>query len=407
MMAKTNTQRSDILSSIYRVLPEIDDDYAARLVYRAENKSALKVLQSNMLNLLLSLEQPHIIADTMVAKILLDEISLPAATQFLRVKGNAFSLLEVADVLELPEKDTTTLINFYASVGSEHFFDTDFPAEFKKLPKDQDLSDIEKVRQVISKLLEKAKQIIAQQGELPLQNQEHIYRFADKYYLSLSLTSQLIHAYTTPGTMEFKKQFEQIFDSLQAINKSEMLNASLTAKTLLMQLTPQEAKDITLASKLLKGRILEDDLVVIARRYLTQKTPQDIADTFNAVLERLPHIKQKEENLQLAVRVLLDGTESTFEQAQQVAALQREQNILSNALQKHDVFSGYEQELVKKFAGQKNATELLKQAEEILKNLPHTKDPNENRDLACKVLLGTLTAQQARQQASSRQANTH
>ena len=155
-----------------------------------------------------------------------------------------------------------------------------------------------------------------------------------------------------------------------------------------------------MTSKLLGGQILEEDLMIIACRYLKVKTPQDILDAFDAVLKRLPHVNQKEENLGLAVQVLLDGTEKVFEQAQQKAALRRERTLLRSALSKKEAYAGYEYDIAKRFAGQKTYVQIEREMDEILAELPHCQETLENKELACKVLLGTLSLEEARKQAA-------
>lgn len=398
-MTQTKHSRSNMLGSIYQILPEIDSDYAAKLVYESEKKKTLTNLKKDMQYLFSHFEQSHVVADNIVAKLLLDEISLPAAIRQLHIKSNALTIFELAKALSLPEEDKYLLLNFYAAAGAEYFFDEEFARLLKEIPNEKNLSDTDKSLRVINQLLTKAKQTEQEQKDRPAQNKQAIYKLADTYRLSYTLTAALLRAYAVAGAMDFASSFEQVFSSLQSVHDQEKLNASLTAKTLLNQLTQKDAQDITLASKLLKGKILEDDLVTIACRYLKLKTPQDIAETFYAVLKRLPHAKQKEENLALAVRILLDGTEHTFEMAQQAAALQRDRTLLYNTLSKRELFSGYEQDLASQFASHKTANQLIKQAQEILRSLPFVTDPAENSSLACQVLLGRLSQQEALEQA--------
>ena len=47
MTEKTN-KRSGMLGTIYKMLPNIDDDYAAKLVYTLENKKDLGRLQQDI-----------------------------------------------------------------------------------------------------------------------------------------------------------------------------------------------------------------------------------------------------------------------------------------------------------------------------------------------------------------------
>lgn len=399
MTEKTN-KRSGMLGMIYNMLPNIDDDYAAKLVYTLENKKSVFQLQKDIENTLLQLASESPIVDTLIAKILLDEITMPAAGQLLHTDQNAFAIEQITQALEIASSDVTLLMNYYAKIGSLYSFDTAFSQEFTTLSSDNSLSDTEKAQRVIETLLEQVKQDLKNNPNRPAENKKAIYRLADQYHLSVQNTAMLLNTYARVGAKDIVSCFEELFQALQKINENVALNASLTAKTLLCQITPKDAQDITLTSKLLNGQILEDDLMVIACRYLKVKTPQDIVDTFEAVLQRLPHVRQKEENLGLAVRVLLDGTEPMFQKAQQKASMERSRLLLRKALERNELFTGYEDELAQRFAGKKDFSQLEKDVQETLKGLPYCQNPAENKELACKMLLGSLSQEQANKQAT-------
>ena len=84
-MIEKSTLRSGMLSTIYKMLPAIDDDYAARLVYTLEDKKTLPQLEQDIANISAQLSSDSPSADTLVAQMLLDEITLPAALRQLRI----------------------------------------------------------------------------------------------------------------------------------------------------------------------------------------------------------------------------------------------------------------------------------------------------------------------------------
>ena len=88
-MSEKATKRSGMLGTIYKMLPNIDDDYAAKIVYTLENKKPLAQLQQDIADISAQLGEANAMSDTIVAKILLDEITLPAALRQLRVYNNA------------------------------------------------------------------------------------------------------------------------------------------------------------------------------------------------------------------------------------------------------------------------------------------------------------------------------
>ncbi|MBO7237996.1 MAG: hypothetical protein J6U96_01735 [Elusimicrobiaceae bacterium] len=305
-MPEKANKRSNMLLTIYQMLPNISDDYAAKLVYTLEKKKSVFQLQQDIADTSLQLGTAVEIADTLVAQILLSEITVPAALHQLRIYQNGASIMELADALPISPTDTDLLLHYYASIGAAHFFDTAFAETLEKLPIDQTLPDTEKAKQIVKELLAQAKQDVTQNPQQAQQNKKDIYRLVEQYHLSLQNTAALLKAYTVTGAGKFVQLFDQLFQTLQALYDNPSLNAFLSAKTLLCKITPKEAQDITLTAKLLKANILKEDLIAIACRHLTLKTPKDIADTFQAILQRLRHTHQTEENLGLAVRTLLD-----------------------------------------------------------------------------------------------------
>ena len=398
-MTEKSTKRSGMLGTIYKMLPNIDDDYAAKLVYTLESTKTLPRLQQDIADIAAQLGQTNAMADTIVAKILLDEITLPAALRQLRVYNNAIAISELTNALDCSAQDTDLLLNYYASFGSRRFFDTEFAAALKDVRDDKTMPDADKAQHALDILLSQSKQDLSATVDLPQKNKKAIYTVADKYHLSVQTTAALLNTFTVCGAADFRQLFTTLFDELQKINANEKLNASLAAKTMLCFITPKDAQAITLTSHLLNDQILEEDLMIIACRYLKEKTPQDIVDTFQAVLKRLPHVQQKEENLGLAVQVLLDGTEATFEKAQKKASLRRERILLCQALSQHDTFAGYEHELAQHFAGHKDFEQIQADVTALLDQLPYCQDSSENKELACKVLLGTISPHEAQQQA--------
>ena len=399
-MTEKANKRSGMLGAIYQMLPNIDDDYAAKLVYTLENKKSVSSLQQDIADICAKLGDANAQTDTIVAKILLDEITLPAALRQLRVYNNALSITELTGALDTPAEVTDLLLNYYASFGSRRFFDVEFAKALKNVRDKQDMQDADKAQYALDRLILQAQQDLQHNAQIRAQNRKDIYATADRYVLPLKLTADLMNAYDAPGAENFKPDFEALFQDLKKINDRAHLCASLAAKVMLYQITQKDARDIALTDKLLKGQILEEDLMIIACRYLKLKTPQDIQDTFEAVLSRLPHVSQKEENLGLAVRVLLDGTEPAFEKARKKASLHRERILLRNALAAKEMYGGYEYDLAQRFGGRKTFGQLDREMAQLLARLPHCQDEMENRELACKVMLGTLSEQEAQKQAS-------
>ena len=150
-MNQTSLKRSGMLSTIYNMLPGIDNDYAAKLVYTLEDKKTLEQLQQDIADLAAQLNSDSPMTDTLIAKMLLDECTLSAALRQLRVYNNSTSITELCAALDLPAKDTSRLLEVYASFSSRHYFDEAFEQALIQVP--QEAADTEKANQALSKKL--------------------------------------------------------------------------------------------------------------------------------------------------------------------------------------------------------------------------------------------------------------
>ena len=252
-MTEKSNLRSGMLGTIYNMLPAIDDDYAARLVYTLEDKKSLAQLQQDIADTaaLLSSDSPH--ADTLVAQMLLDEITLPAALRQLRIYNNAMSITELADSLELPLQDTQKMLDVYASFSSRKYFDQEFAAALKKLPKGKKMTDTQKAQFAVDRMLEQASEWLSSQEPVRQQNKTDIFSVADKYHLSIPTTAGLKRLYTQPGSIAFQPEMERLINQLKTQNPDERLCASLAAHVMLGQMTLKDAEDTALVSKLVDG----------------------------------------------------------------------------------------------------------------------------------------------------------
>ena len=397
-MSDKANKRSGMLGTIYNMLPAIDDDYAAKLVYTLEDKKALPELQQDIADIAAQLSSDSPMTDTIVAKILLDEITIPAALRQLRIYNNSTSISELCAALEVSARDTGKLLEVYASFSSRKYFDEQFAAALKDV-QDSNMPDADKALHAVNLLLKKADELLAASPKVAKQNKKEIFKTADKYHLSVKITAELELLYTQPASIAFQQEFDRLLKLISAQNPDKHLCASLAARVMLCQITAKDAQDIALLSKLLNGQLLEDDLLIIACRYLKAKSPADIAATFEAVLKKLPHVASPEENLGLAVRVLLDGTAESFENASQKASTLREREVLRRELSKKDLYSGYEYDLAERFGGKKTFVQIEREMKDLLQSLPYCSDPKDNKELACKVLLGSLSQEEAAKQA--------
>ena len=398
-MTEKATLRSGMLNMIYSMLPSIDDDYAAKLVYTLEDKKSIPELQQDIADTAAQLGSDSPSADTLVAKILLDEITLPAALRQLRIYNNAISINELCESLGVPEEQTHKILEVYASFSSRKYFDQEFAAALKTLPDGPKKTDAQKAQYAVNCLLSQANQWLTQQATQNKSNKTEIIAFADTYHIPIKITAELELLYTQPASITFTPEINRLMEQLQKQNPDKHLCATLAAHVMLGKLTLKDAEDTAQISKLVNGQILEEDLRIIACRYLKAKTPTDIVTTFHAVLSKLPHVTDPMENLGLAVRVLLDGTPNSFDRACRLASLRQAREILRRDLTKNELYTGYEYDLSEHFGGKKTISQVEQSMTEILKSLPFCVDQSENKELACKILLGTLSPEEAANQA--------
>ena len=337
--------------------------------------------------------------DTIIAKMLLDECSLPAALRQVRIHNNFTSITELCAALNIPHEETQLLLSTYASFSSRKYFDKEFEQALRHVTSDQ-ISDTERATQALLMLLEEAKKIRANDDVVLRRNRKEIFRLADRYRLPALLTEQLARLYLKPGSIPFREEFDRLFQNLFLVNPYKPLCARVTARIMLCQITETNAQQIAEISRILDNLLLEEDLLVIACRYLRTRTPQDIASTFEAVLKKLPYVDVPEENLSLAVRVLIDGTPESFTAANRQASLRHDTELLRRNLIKYPLYNGFEYDLAHCYGGKKSFADLDKEFHDLLNQLPYFRDPADNKELACKLLLGTLHKQQAIAQAT-------
>ena len=217
-MSEKANKRSGMLGTIYNMLPGIDDDYAAKLVYTLENKKSLSQLQQDIANISAQLSSDSPMTDTTVAKILLDEITVPAALRQLRIYNNATSISELCAALEVPAPDTTKLLKVYASFASRKYFDEAFAAALKDV-QDSDMQDTDKALHAVKILLQEANELLDKSNEIAHQNKKDIFQTADKYHLSVKLTAELEGLYTQPAAISFQPEFDRLLALLKKQNE--------------------------------------------------------------------------------------------------------------------------------------------------------------------------------------------
>ena len=394
-MNQTSCFSSDVQKTLHTLLPHLDKSYEKKLLRVLKNSESIKQFCNTVSLLQKNVRSTSAQKDTLIAQVLLDEISLRAAQQRLRIYNNASAITHLKQLLQLAAPTVAQLETVFASFSSRLYFDTELKKSLQKMNVGTSLNT-QQLRQAVQLLLEKAQARITSSAGIIQKNKYQIFHVANTYRLPATLTSSLLSLYTRPASVAFRPEFERIFNSLLSKNTHPSLCASLAARTLLYELTAMDAQEIARLQHLLNRNILEKDLLTISCRYLRKKSPQDISNVFESVLKKLPHITDPDENIGLAVNVLLAGTPESFQMACQTASAARAEKLLFNQLLQEPLFSGYEQDFSKQFASKQDIQQLKKSLQNILSGLSPHNTAEENRNRACQLLLETVYSQEAK-----------
>lgn len=394
-MDQVSVFSSDTKKTLHTLLPHLDKSYENKLLRVLKDPQGLKQFQATVNLLKKNLGSASSQKDTLIAQVLLDEISLRAAQQRLRIYNNALLLKQLHKMLGFPLSTLRQLETVYVSFSSRLHLDAELSKALQTI-KSPYSSQPQQLRQAIQLLLEKATTRLAASAEIVQKNKRYIFQVADTYHVPVILTNALLKLYTQPASVAFHPEFERIFNILLTKNSFTSLCASLSVRTLLYELTLADAQEIACLQHLLNRNILEKDLLTISCRYLRKKSPQDIFNTFETVLKKLPHLTDPDENIELAVNVLLAGTPESLQTACQTATVTRAEKLLFNQLLQDPSFNGYEQALSKQFALKQDAQQLKESLQNILSSFSDHASPDADRALACQILLGTVTPQEAK-----------
>jgi len=379
-----------------RLLPLADIKKKSRLVSVFEGREELNAFEEEIKKLQELLIYDDEKAQDFAADILLGRITLCAAQTRLRVEKNFASVIKLKSALNLDARTADTLVNAYASPSSPMFFDDEMTAALNEAGPADSGDGYKRALTAAGMLKDKAR---ALDQISPAQNKKNLDEIAGEFSLGRKLKNDIQNVYADNIYADIKKRFYDIFNALEKENPDKELNSVLAAKVMLCVLGEQDARDISVLGRELKYPILEEDLTAIGMRYLRTKSVKEIVATIDALLKRLPFCSAKEENLGLAVKVLLDGTRESLDSAQTEAQSLKDQSAFRAGLNKHECFSGFVFDLAPQFAGKITLEELLEKYNALLKDLPFCSCESENWDTACRLLLGRISKEEAISQA--------
>jgi len=343
-------------------------------------------------------------ADDIIIQILLMRRSAEAAKHCVEVLKSQKALTEISSSLELDAQYVSLLVNYYASLSCQNLFIKEYESLSSSFAPEQEKQNPEFAK-IIDTLIDKAQKAETISAQTASENKEYLAALLKDKKITYSLYLDLCDVYCYPGSAEFKPAFEDLMKKLGDINDNPSLNAVLASKVMLYMITEEEAGSISNLDAAMPYRLLAEDLQVIAFKYLKVKSVQDAADTLEAVLKRLVCADNPVENLGLAVRVVTDARLETLQEAEAIAADNRNKILFMRKLSSYKFFGGYEDEITSAFFGTRSMEEIISLFNNILRELPCNSDITENADIGLKVLLKKLPMKDAVAQAAFRKEN--
>lgn len=395
---------TDILPDLAQLFPQASQYMLETLSYTGtfDTVDSLKPLVEELKNKLEITSQP---LDDLLISVILGAQSADAAVFKVKLYKSKKAVEEISSSLALDSKYKNLLLKHYANpCGGKFFIDeynkrsSSFDDDFKK-----GSSEFSKIIDTLISKAEKEEKTLHDESQ---ENARYLGALYKDKKIPYSLFNSLSEVYAAPSCLRaFKPAFESLLTDLGKINDNPSQNVFLACKVLLNIITGEEASSMADLAKALKYPLLHDDLQKIAFKYLKHKSAQEIAETFDAVLKRLPHIDDPVENLGLAVRVLCEAKEETMKNAEIVASEKKGKVLFMRKLAADKLFSGYEDQLTHRFYGRNNIEEITSMFNHILQELPANGDIYENSDIAMKVLVKKLPLKDAVAQASFRKEN--
>ncbi len=342
--------------------------------------------------------------DYIIAKILLNEISLKAGQARVEILLSARAVSELCSKLALDAKYFRLLLNAYGSVACEKNFIKRWGELSASFDGEVDFNSKE-ASKIVDAMLAEAEKLEEQSPSVIEENVKYLKDLAAGKKLSSCAVNSLSDYYTQPCCKAVKPVFEAALKEIENANNDFACANEFASRVLLLKMTSEEAAGAAILAKEIKYDILPDDLQLLAFKYLKLKTPKEIAETLDAVLKRLPYADYPEENLALAFKVMTDASNETLLSAERQASYNRGKKLFLRSISSNKCFNGYEDLITSAFYGKTDKEGVEERFVSILRNLPHNKDIYENADIGVKVLLGKIAEADGETQALFRKEN--
>ena len=208
-MSDTSAFSLDVQKTLRTLLPHLDQAYENKLLRVLKDPTSVKQFQAAANLLQKNLSSISSQKDTLVAQVLLDEISLGAAQQRARIYNNALSILHLNKMLKLPSSAIRQLGTVFASFSSRLYFDAELKKSLQRIQADAS-PQLAQLHQAVQLLLEKAQDRLTSCREIIQKNKYYIFHIANTYHLSVTQTHALLSLYTQPASVAFHPEFERI-----------------------------------------------------------------------------------------------------------------------------------------------------------------------------------------------------
>lgn len=391
--------------AVLAILPKAGRLEAGLLALAYNNEKKISSLKKTVEDIRRDILLPEgIDGDYIIAKILLNDISLKAGQARVEILLSARAVSELCSKLALDQKYYKLLLNAYGSLSSGTNFIKRWGELSASFEGEVDFNSKE-ASKIVDSMLAEAEKLDARSAEVIEENTNYLKSLAKGKKISSRSLNALSDFYSRPCGKPLKPAFEETLGKIYKANGDFSQAYEFAARVLLLKMTAEEAAGAANLAKEIKYNILPDDLQLLAFKYLKFKTPKEIAETLDAVLKRLPYADYPEENLFLAFKVMTDPSSETLVQAERSASYNRGKKLFLRSVSGNKCFSGYEDQITAAFYGKTDKDGVEERFVSILRNLPHNKDIYENADIGVKVLLGKLPEADAENQALFRKEN--
>lgn len=335
-------------------------------------------------------------ADNILADVLLGFTSVEAAKYKITVLKSRRALAEICQTLFLDEFYAGLLLKTYASPLSKTLF---LDACNKISPNFKFKKESSAMSKIIDILLDHTKKQERSFLRTLPEEKAFLNNLLKEKFINKTTFLDLSDLFFNQNSASLKTKWTKLFSELKNICDNKILNSELCADALKGNITYKEATEITKLAVVLNLPILPVDLKSLYLKYGAVKTPQEILMTLQILLKRFDYVYTPNENLALALKVMLEATEKNLKYAENKASFNKGKILFLRSLCANKFFAPFARELTLRFYGKISAQDLSLLLQKITSRFAGG-TCKENAEIGLKVLLGKLTFKEASAQAN-------